>query len=133
MLTAGFPCPPFSQLTHARWNPGFRCWHHLAGEALVDIAEWVLTSPTPPKVIILENVKGMRLRGKTGASPLDMILRGATARNGTLFRYGLELWAPCHLLNNAASSHCGLLTQRSRALFVLMSSRVHRRSYSQFM
>ena len=79
IVTAGFPCKPFSGLNIRRWTTGYNPFNDKNAAPFYAIVKW-LRSPlvAKPKIVVLENVKGLMMSMSNCAykTPLDFIMNG---------------------------------------------------------
>lgn len=92
IFVCGPPCKPFSQHNIANFLRSARAkFKHPQAKPFLKIMRLLHEGTLSPRVIVIENVKGMAKKKKGATSTcLDFILRGSRVENGKVVHYGLE-------------------------------------------
>ena len=124
ICVATIPCQPFSVLNQNRFQLDYDPMATVEAQPFFQLVDWLARSPSPPGIVVVENVQGMALRSRAWEqqSPIDFVLHGEVPQaNGGMRKVGLadmeRYWtAPVF---HFSAAECGLPLARHR-IFIIM-------------
>ena len=124
VLTGGFPCKPFSNLNMHRWMPDHDPFQCEEARPFFQMSQYLKQTPNPPKIVLMEDVMGSLLKGRSGQTPapVDFIMNGFQLEGGRKVSNGLRSLSQYVALESTImwSNTFGLPMRRQRVFLLLL-------------